>query len=103
MNERFQVFIRRRNDPEIYLYRNIAAYAQYLFFLKNPQQLGLKRKRHLAYFIEQYRAFIGQFKYSFFLFLSSCKSVRFVSKKFAFEKVFRQRHAVYFYYFFAGA
>src|SRR5215468_3939666 len=85
-----------RNDSDLDLDRARTADSLELTFLENPQQLRLRARRQLAHFVEQYRATVGKLKSAFALSVRTCKGASLVTKKFTFDKRFRQSCAVHF-------
>ena len=71
-----------------------AAQAAHFAVLQHAQQFGLRRRGHLADFIEQQRAAVGEFKTSDAPFRRARKSPALVAENLALHQRFRNRRAV---------
>ena len=73
-----------------------AAQPRELLVLQNVQQLGLQRRRHLADFVEQDRAFVAQFELARLGVRRSGKCSRLVAEQFALQQIGGNGRAIYF-------
>ena len=71
-----------------------AAQTGELAVLQNLQQLGLQRRRHLADFVQQQRAFVAQLEFARLGFVGAGKRARLVTKQLALQQFAGHRRAV---------
>ena len=82
-----KVPVRRSHNSNIHVYLPRRAYWVDHPFLQYPQHLGLQFQRHIAYFIEKNRTFMGKFKSPHPVRDGSGKSSLSMTKKLAFKQV----------------
>ncbi len=87
-------FIGGRDHAHIHFEFRLAAQAAHLRILQNAQQLGLRRHRHFADFIEQQRAVLRHFEAAGAALRRAREGAFFVAEQLAFNQRFRQRRAV---------
>ena len=91
----FQVAVGRAEDPHVDLDLTIATDPTEAAIVEEAQQLGLQVRRHLADFVEKYRALVGQFHQPRFAApLRAGEGAGGVAEQLAFGEVLRQCRAV---------
>ncbi len=83
----FQVFIGGSNDPHIGLDGPLAADALELFFLEDPQQVGLDVQPDGPDLVQEQGALVGQFETPQLLFNGPGKGTFLMAEQFAFDQV----------------
>src|SRR5436190_14148854 len=93
-NGRYDVAIRRRDQPHVHTQLFITADASECAVLEKAQQLGLKGTAHIANLIEKYRAAVCFFHAPRLLFDRAGERAFLVTEQFALEEVLWNRRAV---------
>jgi DNA-binding NtrC family response regulator len=86
-----------RDQPDIHLVRATAPQAPEFLLLQHSQQLGLQRRRDVAYFVQEQRPFVSHFEAPHLLRDGSGKGTLLVTEQFAFQKIQRNGRAIEFY------
>ena len=84
----------RRNQPEVDRDRLVAAEPLEAALLEHAQQLGLRDERHVADFVEEQRALVGQLEASGLAIVRAGERALLVAEDFRFEQRVGQRGAV---------
>ena len=80
--------------PEVDVDRSIAAEALEAPLLEHAQQLGLRHQRHVADFVEEQRAAVGQLEAAGLAIVRAGERALFVAEDFRLEQAVGQRRAV---------
>ena len=94
LNRQTQIFICRRDHPQVQCNGTFAPKFDQAALLQNSQQLGLQCHRQLPHLIKKNCAALGLFKQATVVFDSASKSAFFVAKQHVFDHVLWQCSAV---------
>src|SRR5436190_241061 len=89
-----QVAVRRGNDAHVRLLQADPAQPLELALLEHPQELGLRRRAHLADFIQEQYARVGELDLSRLGLLRACERATLVAEQLGLEKLLRKRCTV---------
>ncbi len=81
-----QIAIRGRHHPDVHLARGGRAYALHLLILQDAQELGLRRQRQFADFVQEQRAAAGKFEEAGAILRGSGERSLDVAEQLAFEQ-----------------
>ena len=94
LDARFQVLVRRRDDPDVGLDRRMAANPVEMPIRQYAQQAGLQFGRHVTDFVEKQRAALSLLEAAAPLGLGTGKGAAFVAEEFRFEQILGYRRRV---------
>ena len=92
--ELLQVFIRRRDNPDVHLDRHRPADAKHLAFLKDPQNFGLHGQAGVADFVQEQSRVVGPLEKAFLLLVRVGEGALLMAEEFALEQGFGKCRAV---------
>src|SRR5258708_25050112 len=75
------------NQPDVHLMSASASQTLKLLFLQDAQQFGLQGRRNIAYFVQEERAFVGEFEAADLLRDGASERALIVAEEFALEQV----------------
>src|SRR5690606_27234450 len=93
LNLDLEIAVGRGDEANVDGARGDAAHADDLAALDDPQELGLRRCRHLGNLVEEDRAAIGRFEQSRLGLMSPRERTLLVTEQLALEQRFRKRDA----------
>ena len=99
----FKVFVSRRYDARIDLYRAGSAYRLEFPLLQNPENFCLGGGRHFGNFIQKYRRLVREFKPALLSDRSTGKGTFLMPEQLTFKQSFRHGGTVYYYQRLAAA
>ena len=91
-----QVLVGGRNHPHVHIYVLVAADAREFLLLKHAQHLGLGRKGHIAYLIEEKGSAVGLLELALVLLDRRGERALLMTEKLALDKLRRNGGAVHF-------
>src|SRR5262249_44094392 len=94
LDGRVQITMRGGNDANVDADGLVAADAVDLPVFDDAQQFGLQRERHVADFVQEQGAAVGELKLAFAEPVAPSKGARFVTKQFILEQILVQRRAI---------
>src|SRR4029077_18957041 len=92
-----EIPIRCSYQPDIHLVRTTAPQALEFLLLQHTQQLRLQRRRDVAYFVQQQRAFVSHFEAPDLLRDGTGEGTLLMTEQFAFQKIQRNGRAIKLY------